>query len=305
MEKLVNLKQQTRDLSDLWSLLVDWFPLDRSVLVAFSGGVDSTLVLKAASIKVPSSQLLAITADSPSLPRRELEEVRNLSDLFGVKLRLLKTKELQNPDYQKNDSSRCFHCKSELFLSLEHALKSPELQEDLLKSDRPALVVDGLNQDDLSDERPGRKAAERAGVRHPLVELGITKQEIRQLAKMQDLPNFDKPAMACLSSRIARGVVVNQERLSLVERAEEILYDHGYRGMRVRLHALQGSGDESLARIELQEEDLERFLRSPDRKSITSEIKNLGFTFLTLDVEGYKKGGFAKPKVVLQKLETT
>ena len=297
MVNLGNLNEVSQDLSARWQTLVDWFPAGHLVVVALSGGVDSSLVLRAAKETVDPHLLVAVTADSASLPRSELEQIVALCEQLKVSHKILFTQELQNPLYQKNDASRCFHCKSELFGSLERSLQSQTLLSELSLENRdnfPILLLDGLNKDDLGEERPGKLAAEKAGVRHPLVELDIGKSEIRGLAQRIGLPNWDKPAMACLASRIARGVAVTEERLALVEEAEKVLGKFGFQGMRVRLHLLAGEREQTLARIEFQAEDLPQLFSDAVRENLLAELQKVGFDYLTVDLEGYKKGGFVK-----------
>ena len=244
-----------------------------AVLVAFSGGIDSTLVLKLAHDTL-GSRAIAVTAVSPTFPEVELDTVRQLSQEIGARLIITETNQLQMPHFVRNDGMRCYHCKTDLY----HLLG--DIQKDL---DIPS-VVDGTNRDDLSDERPGIKAAREFSVRSPLVEASMGKADIRTLAKALGLSNWDKPAAACLSSRIPRGIMITHEKLRRVEKAEAFLLDEGFRQVRVRDH-------EGLARIELDSEDLSAFLDPDRRQRVTQALKNAGFRRVTLDLEGYRQGG--------------
>ena len=244
-----------------------------AVLVAFSGGIDSTLVLKLAHDTL-GSRAIAVTAVSPTFPEVELDTVRQLSQEIGARLIITETNQLQMPHFVRNDGMRCYHCKTDLY----HLLG--DIQKDL---DIPN-VVDGTNRDDLSDERPGIKAAREFSVRSPLVEASMGKADIRTLAKTLGLSNWDKPAAACLSSRIPRGIMITHEKLRRVEKAEAFLLDEGFRQVRVRDH-------EGLARIELDSEDLSAFLDPDRRQRVTQALKNAGFRRVTLDLEGYRQGG--------------
>ena len=244
-----------------------------AVLVAFSGGIDSTLVLKLAHDTL-GSRAIAVTAVSPTFPEVELDTVCQLSQEIGARLIITETNQLQMPHFVRNDGMRCYHCKTDLY----HLLG--DIQKDL---DIPN-VVDGTNRDDLSDERPGIKAAREFSVRSPLVEVSMGKADIRTLAKALGLSNWDKPAAACLSSRIPRGIMITHEKLRRVEKAEAFLLDEGFRQVRVRDH-------EGLARIELDSEDLSAFLDPDRRQRVTQALKNAGFRRVTLDLEGYRQGG--------------
>ena len=244
-----------------------------AVLVAFSGGIDSTLVLKLAHDTL-GSRAIAVTAVSPTFPEVELDTVCQLSQEIGARLIITETNQLQMPHFVRNDGMRCYHCKTDLY----HLLG--DIQKDL---DIPN-VVDGTNRDDLSDERPGIKAAREFSVRSPLVEASMSKADIRTLAKALGLSNWDKPAAACLSSRIPRGIMITHEKLRRVEKAEAFLLDEGFRQVRVRDH-------EGLARIELDSEDLSAFLDPDRRQRVTQALKNAGFRRVTLDLEGYRQGG--------------
>ncbi|MEZ0229855.1 MAG: ATP-dependent sacrificial sulfur transferase LarE [Planctomycetota bacterium] len=242
--------------------------------VAFSGGVDSTLLLKLAATALPADSVLAVTARSESLPQDELEACRRLARTIGVRLIELRTNELARPGYVENSGQRCYHCKSELFDTLDRELKAREEIE---------AVAYGLTADDLGEFRPGMKAAFEHKVLRPLADSGLGKQEIRALSRDYGLETWDKPAMACLASRIPYGSPVTAEKLSQVERAEMLLRSLGFRELRVRHH------DET-ARIELSAEEISRAAANPVRDRIAQGLRALGFKFITLDLEGFRSG---------------
>lgn len=245
----------------------------KSVLVAYSGGIDSTFVLKVAHDQLGDSAV-GITAISPTFPAVELEAATRVAQEIGARHELVQTDQLTIPAFTENDANRCFHCKTDLYQLMG---KLKELRE-------PAVIVDGTNLDDLGDDRPGIKAAREWGVRSPLVEAGLTKSDIRTLARDLGLSNWDKPAAACLSSRIPRGVTITREKLSRVEQAEEILFAEGFRHCRVRDH-----GD--IARIEVGQNELARMLNGDRGGKISHRMKALGFRYVTMDLEGYRPGG--------------
>jgi uncharacterized protein len=244
-----------------------------SVAVAFSGGIDSTVVAKAAFLAL-GERAIAVTADSASVPRAEIEDAKRLALQIGISHRLVRTEEFEDADYAKNDGTRCYHCKSELYSRIESLL--PELGV--------AAICSGANLDDLGDYRPGLTAAAEHAVRHPLQEAGFTKSDVRELAKTWDLPTWDKPASPCLSSRLATGVAVTPERTAMVEAAEVYLRGLGYRECRVRLH------EGGLARIEVPIAELSRLADPAVRDALTQRFRQLGFAFVTLDLEGFRSG---------------
>lgn len=279
---------------EFYNKLLDWFKPYKLVLVAFSGGVDSCFVLKAAIDSLGKVSVKAITGDSPSLARQELLEAKEFANSLGVEHIILPTKELENPDYQANLGNRCYFCKNTLYKTIaEDILKQLNvIAPETASENFSYALVDGANLDDLKDQRPGHAAAKEIGVKHPLVEIGFTKEMVRSHSKMLNLKTWDKPAMACLSSRVAVGTKVSLEKLSLIESSELILKELGFRGCRVRYHELQSNKEEKekLARIELENNE-ENIALIKDQEKIVAKIKELGFSFVTLDLEGYKKGG--------------
>ena len=244
-----------------------------SVVVAYSGGIDSAFVLKVAHDQL-HEKAIGITAVSPTFPSIELEAAERVAQQIGARHETVHTDQLAIDDFVKNDADRCFHCKTDLY----------KLLGNLRQSWAVAHVLDGTNLDDLGDDRPGIKAAREWGVRSPLVEAGLSKADIRILAKELGLSNWDKPAAACLSSRIPRGIVITSEQLSRVEGAEAVLHREGFRHFRVRNHG-------EIARIELTQDELPRLMESNRRAQITARLKALGFKFVTVDLEGYRPGG--------------
>jgi uncharacterized protein len=244
-----------------------------SVAVAFSGGIDSTVVAKAAQLAL-GERAVAITADSASVPRREVAEARRLAEEIGIRHLVVQTEEFADPDYVRNDGSRCYFCKDELYGRIESLL--PELGT--------RVICSGANLDDQGDYRPGLKAAAEHRVRHPLQEAGFTKADVRALALAWGLPTWDKPASPCLSSRLAPGVEVTRERTARVEAAEEYLRALGLRECRVRLH------EGELARVEVPAAELARLAAPEVREGLVRRLKELGFRYVTLDLEGFRSG---------------
>ena len=245
--------------------------LDRA-LIAYSGGIDSTLVAKIA-YDVLGNQALAVTAVSPSLLPEDLEEARIQAAMIGICHEEVETKEMMNPNYTNNPVNRCYFCKSEL----HDTLKPLALQRGY------PYVVDGVNADDLHDYRPGIQAAQERGARSPLAEVGVTKVEVRELAKMLGLPWWDKQAQPCLSSRFPYGEEITVEKLRRVGRAERYLRQLGVKTVRVR-----SQGD--TARIEVPGEEIQTFVITTDLSQLVKAFQEFGFLYVTLDLEGYRSG---------------
>ena len=243
------------------------------VAVAFSGGVDSTVVAQAA-FEALGENAIAVTAVSDSLASGELEECLELARKIGIRHRIIRTEEFADPNYLRNNPDRCYFCKSELYGRLSDML--PHLSVD--------VILSGANMDDAGDHRPGMKAAAENGVRHPLQECGLSKNDVRELAKAWDLPTWDKPATPCLSSRIAYGEEVTPERVRMIDEAEQWLREKGLKICRVRYH----KGD--LARVEVPLDDLPGFAAPGVRDELVGVFRKLGFKYVTLDLEGFRSG---------------
>ncbi|MCE2438235.1 MAG: ATP-dependent sacrificial sulfur transferase LarE [Candidatus Latescibacteria bacterium] len=245
-----------------------------SVVVAFSGGVDSTF-LAAAAHRVLGTKTLAVTAVSASYATGELENAQALADRIGISLEVVHTREMENPDYVKNEPDRCYHCKTALADKLDEVLEK--------YGGRYQFLVYGAIADDVGDFRPGMTAARDRGVRAPMVEVGLTKEDIRLLSKAWGLPTWDRPASACLSSRISYGTPVTVEALSMVDRAEAFLKTLGFSLVRVRHH-----GD--VARIEVAPEEIGRFFLDGLVDRVVAHLKEIGYRYVTLDMQGYRSG---------------
>ena len=244
-----------------------------SCAVAYSGGVDSAVVAKAAH-EALGNNAVAVTGASASLAAGELEQAEEIARLIGIRHEVIRTDEFQQPEYLRNAPDRCYHCKTELYTQLERVL--PELGV--------SVILNGANADDAGDYRPGMAAAAEHAVHSPLAECGITKAEVRELAAKWRLPVWDKPASPCLSSRVAYGEEVTPERLAMVDAAEQFLRGKGLRVCRVRYHR----GD--LARIEVPVEELQPLCEPITRQELAAELRRLGFKFVTIDLEGFRSG---------------
>jgi uncharacterized protein len=242
-----------------------------SVVVAFSAGVDSTYLLALATQTLGSGKVVAAMGISPSLAQREREAGRQLAEQIGVELVQVETGELDNLDYAANPTNRCFHCKKDLFVRLN----------ELARTRGFAAVVSGANADDTGDFRPGLQAGRELGVRNPLMDAGLTKSEIRKASRAMGLPTWDKPAMACLASRIPYGQAITAEGLGRVEHAEDALKDLGFVQVRVRDH-------QGVARIEVPQSELDKALCS--RQAIVELLSQIGYNYITLDLQGFRSG---------------
>jgi uncharacterized protein len=244
-----------------------------SVVIAFSAGVDSTLVLRVALDVLGRERVLAATGVSPSLAQRELESVKELAALLSAPLELVSTEEVSNPQYAANPANRCYFCKTELYTKLA----------ELAKRRGFAAVANGANVDDQGDWRPGLKAATEWQVRAPLMEAGFSKADVRNLARELGVPNWEKPALACLSSRVPYGTPVTVGVLGQIERAEAFLYGKGLSNFRVRHHG-------KVARIEAGLDDMGRLMEEPLREEVVTALKELGYTYIALDMVGFRSG---------------
>ncbi|ADQ40692.1 PP-loop domain protein [Caldicellulosiruptor acetigenus I77R1B] len=244
-----------------------------SLAVAYSGGVDSTFLVKVA-YDVLGDRVIAVTATSSTYPKRELNDAITFIKQIGAKHIIIESEELEIEGFNKNPVDRCYYCKKELFEKIWKVAKAHGIE----------YVADGSNFDDLNDFRPGMKAACELNVVSPLKVAGLTKEDIRKLSKELGLPTWDKPAFACLSSRIPYGERITKEKLSMIEKAEEYLLELGFKQVRVRYH------QDKLARIEIGKDEMEKFLNINVIESVRNKFKELGFLYVTLDLDGYRTG---------------
>jgi len=243
-----------------------------SVLVAFSGGADSTLLLRLAHEEL-GDRAMALLASSPTYPEFEIQQARQMAEAWGVRCMEVFSNELQIPGFSQNTPRRCYHCKKELFSLCREKAETYGLK----------YVVDGSNLDDTGDYRPGMEAARELGIRSPLKEAGFTKRDVRELSHQLGLPTWDKPSFACLASRFPYGTEITVKRLGQIEKAEAFLRRLGFRQLRVRYH-----GD--LARVEVEPQELGRFLHEGIREKVIHHFKEIGFLYVTLDLQGYSTG---------------
>jgi uncharacterized protein len=241
-------------------------------VVAFSGGVDSTLLARAA-VDALGQRALLVTADSETYPAAELDEARRLAEAMGARHRVVRTEELANPEYARNGANRCFFCKEELFARLA----------PIATGEGIATLVYGANVDDLGDHRPGMKAAAERGVRAPLIEAGLTKDEIREVSRTLGLPTWDKPSFACLSSRFQYGDRITADKLRQVDAAEAFVRSLGFRQFRVRHH-------DRLARLEIALDELPRLWQEGRHAAIVARLRELGYVYVTVDLAGFQSG---------------
>ena len=243
-----------------------------SVAVAFSSGVDSTFLLKAAQ-EALGDKVIAVTASSCSFPKRELEEAKAFCEKNGICQIIVESEELDIDGFRQNPKNRCYLCKHELF----------EKIWEIAKENGMNAVAEGSNMDDLGDYRPGKRAIQELGVRSPLQEAGLYKEEIRKLSKGMNLPTWNKPSFACLASRFVYGETITEEKLHMVDQAEQFLMDLGFHQFRVRIHG-------TMARIEVPEEDILKIADNETRTKITEKFRTLGFSYVTLDLQGFRSG---------------
>ena len=254
-----------------------------SVIVAYSGGTDSAF-LAATAHEVLGDGALAVTAKSPSLAPSELSEAVELAQRLGIHHRIIETHEVEREDYAANNPNRCFFCKDELYTYLSGYAESEGYNS----------IVNGTNTDDLGDFRPGLNAAKQYGVRSPMVEAALSKPEIRELSKDMDLPTWDKPAQACLSSRIPYGSMVTVEALTRIAQAEEYLHDIGIRQLRVRHH-------DTVARIEVEPQDFVTLTDKAMREQVVRKFREIGYSYVTLDLQGFRSGSMNEVLAALRK----
>ena len=242
------------------------------VVVAYSGGVDSTFLLKVAR-DVLGDKAFGVLATSPIYPSREYKNALEIASKIGVKIKVIDTKETDDIKFKENPLNRCYYCKTELFTKIKAISKKENFNN----------FVDGSNIDDISDYRPGMKALKELGIRSPLMEANLTKNEVRQLSKILHLPTWDKPALACLSSRFPYGVEIDINKLKMVDSVENYLHDKGFKNVRARHY-------DKTIRIEVSENEIGKFFDSELRKRVTKKIKEIGYTYVALDLEGYRQG---------------
>jgi uncharacterized protein len=267
------MTQRSTKLKSLEAILYDM----RSVLVAYSGGTDSTFLLKVAS-NILGDRTIAVTASSVTYPPGELQEARHNAEIIGIKHLIVSTNEFDDPNFTSNTPDRCYYCKKELFTKLFELAQQHSLN----------YVIDGSTCDDEKDFRPGTRAAVEFRVRSPLKDAGFTKEEIRAHSKDMHLPTWDKPPLPCLSTRFPYGTQITKEKVVRVGRAEEFLAGFGIRQLRVRDH-------DNIARIEVPRKDMPMFLDEEISKQIMENFKALGYTYVTLDIQGYRMGSMNEP----------
>jgi uncharacterized protein len=244
-----------------------------SIVIGFSGGVDSTLLLKVAH-DILKDKVIAVIGKSETYPEEEFNEAIKLAEFIGARYKIVTTEEIDNLKFAENPPDRCYYCKTELFSKLKEIAEAEGIR----------WIADGTNADDVKDFRPGLRAVKENNIRSPLLEAGLTKNEIRELSRLLGLPTWDKPSFACLSSRFPYGMPIDREKLKKIDKAESFLRKLGLKVFRVRLI------DENTVRIETGKEEFKKFFEDDFRVKVVNELKNLGFIYITLDLEGYRTG---------------
>ncbi len=267
------MNELTKELNGKYNLLQSIIREMQSLVIGYSGGVDSTLLLKVA-LDTIGEKVIAVIGQSETYPSREFEEARSLAQEIGVRFEVVKTEETDVLKFRENPPNRCYFCKTELFGKVQ----------DIAKRDKLKWIADGSNLDDRGDFRPGMAANREKNVRSPLLEARMTKDDIRQLSKYLNLRTWNKQSFACLSSRFPYGQSIDKQKLSKIDRAENVLRDNGFRFFRARHH------DDRTVRIEVGIEEINRFADDAFRDAIVSELKEIGFTYITLDLAGFRSG---------------
>jgi len=262
----LELKGKTQKLKEIFQSM-------GKVVVAFSGGADSTLLLRVAQDTLGNKNVLAVTALSPLYPERELAGVKKMIETLGARHRLIESNELEIPGFSKNPSNRCYYCKDKLFRELL----------DIAREEGIPFVAEGSTLDDDKDHRPGRMAIQELGIRSPLKEAMFTKIEVRKLSKGLGLPTWDKPSFACLASRFPYGEEITEEGLRMVDEAEDFLFGLGFKQVRVRHYG-------NLARIEILKEEMARLMNGSLREKVVNHLKEIGYLYITLDLQGFRSG---------------